>query len=189
MKEFLHRKTSGIFDSFSELEQGEILRRFGVKSVSKNSILLNAGEECKHIYMVRKGCLRSYFTTKDGREKTRSLWLENDLGTAFTSFISQSPSLESISAVDDTEFYYIHHSDFFHLVDTDPLWLRFYKSILEYSYLLQSRKVEALMTLTAKQRFQKLQNGNPKLIQRLSNKILASFLDMREETLSRAKGK
>src|SRR5205085_1932253 len=123
----------------------EIFKRFFVKAVLKNSILVNAGEECKYIYIIKKGCLRSYFTTKDGREKTRSIWLENDLGTAFTSFISQSPSIESISAVDDTEFYFIHRSDFFVLVETDPLWLRFYKNILEYSYLMQSRKVEALM--------------------------------------------
>jgi hypothetical protein len=60
---------------------------------------------------------------------------------------------------------------------------------LEHAYLNQSRKIEALMTLNAKQRYQKLLKGNPTLIQRLSNKTLASFLHMREETLSRIKSK
>jgi len=57
------------------------------------------------------------------------------------------------------------------------------------AYSFQNRKIEQLVTLTAKQRYNIVLKENPVLIQRLSNRILASYLDIREETLSRLKSK
>jgi TRAP-type mannitol/chloroaromatic compound transport system substrate-binding protein len=66
-------------------------------------------------------------------------------------------------------------------------WKNFYQKILEKAYSFQNRKIETLVTLTAKQRYEQLLTENPAFVQRLSNKVLASYLDMREETLSRLK--
>jgi CRP-like cAMP-binding protein len=168
-----------------ELEKNEA--RFKLKHVAKNTILLNVGNICKEFYFVKKGCLSNYFINKDGFVKTRLIILDGEAGTALTSFISQTPSIEFVEALEDSELLTISHLDFYDLVKREPKWQAFYQSFLEATHLYQSRKVEALMTLNATQRFQKLLKGNPVLIQRLSNKVLASFLDMREETLSRIK--
>ena len=56
---------------------------------------------------------------------------------------------------------------------------------MAYSY--QNRRIEQLVTLSAKQRYEQVLNDHPSLIQKLSNKMLASYLDIREETLSRLK--
>ena len=68
-------------------------------------------------------------------------------------------------------------------------WKIFYQKILEMAYSFQNRKIEQIVTLTAKQRYDNILKENPILIQRLSNKMLASYLDIREETLSRLKSK
>ncbi len=75
-----------------------------------------------------------------------------------------------------------------------PHWCRrltdiCYWKMLEMAYCFQNRKIEELVTLTAKQRYDNVLNENPILIQRLSNRVLASYLDIREETLSRLKSK
>ena len=113
--------------------------------------------------------------------------LDNQIGTTLSSFISQKKSIEFIEALEDTELLAIGRDDFYRLVKEISNWKNFYLQILENAYSFQNRKIETLVTLTAKQRYEQLLTENPIFIQRLSNKVLASYLDMREETLSRLK--
>jgi CRP-like cAMP-binding protein len=175
--------------NFTEPLSDKIIAHFKPLKVKRNTRLLHEGEVCKELYYVHKGCLRTYFIDKDGTEKTSAAILDNNTGTAWTSFISQQPSIEFIEATEDSELLTISHTEFYRLTKKDIAWKDFYLQSLEHAYLNQGRKIEALMTLNAQQRYQKLLKGNPRLIQRLSNKTLASFLHMREETLSRIKSK
>jgi CRP-like cAMP-binding protein len=109
------------------------------------------------------------------------------IGTALTSFISRKPSVEFIEALEDTELLSISHSDFYRLNKDLDSWKMFYQRILEMAYSFQNKKIEHLVTLTAKQRYNLVLKETPILIQRVSNKVLASYLDIREETLSRLK--
>ncbi|MGC3945729.1 MAG: Crp/Fnr family transcriptional regulator [Chryseolinea sp.] len=166
-----------------------ILKRFYSLSASKNTILLRPSEKCEKLYYVLSGCVRTYFTDEQGVEKTSSVTLPNSFTTAWSAFVSQSPSLEYIEAVEPSELLVIDHQELHRLKESDMEWKEFYSKLLEVAVLTQSRKIEALMTLSAQQRYMKLLNGNPKLIQNVSNRVLASFLDMREETLSRLKSR
>ncbi|HEY0667227.1 MAG TPA: cyclic nucleotide-binding domain-containing protein [Sphingobacteriaceae bacterium] len=178
-----------LFADFDEQELDKISDCFRPKSVSKNSILLHAGSICKEFYFIDTGCIRTFFLDKNGHEKTRYVMLDNHIGTALTSFISQKPSIEFIEALDDTELLAICHSDFYRLNKEMNSWKNFYQRILELAYSFQNKKIEQLVTLTAKQRYDMILKENPVLIQRLSNRVLASYLDIREETLSRLKSK
>ncbi len=83
----------------------------------------------------------------------------------------------------------ISHADFYRLNSQMDNWRNFYQRILEMAYSFQNGKIEQRVTLTAKQRYEVILNENPALVQQVSNKILASYLDIREETLSRLKSK
>lgn len=172
-----------MFADFDEHELERISDCFKSKSVTKNSILLNEGNICKEFYFVNTGCIRTFFIDKNGHEKTRYVMLDNHIGTALTSFISQKPSIEFIEVLEDTELLRIKHSDFYLLNKEMDNWKNFYQRILEMAYSYQNRKIEHLTTLTAKQRYDNVLKENPILIQRLSNRVLASYLDIREETL------
>ncbi|MBS1600695.1 MAG: Crp/Fnr family transcriptional regulator [Bacteroidetes bacterium] len=172
---------------FDERELDQIVNLFKPKSVKKNSILLHEGNISREFYYIHTGGLRTFFISKNGQEKTRYVMLDNHIGTALKSFISQKPSIEFVEAIDDTELLAISHQDFYHLNEEIHSWKNFYQNILERAYSFQNRKIEELVTLTAKQRYEQLLQENPVFIQKLSNKVLASYLDMREETLSRLK--
>jgi CRP-like cAMP-binding protein len=178
-----------MFAAFDEHELDEISECFKLKSVTKNTILLHEGNICKEFYFVNTGCIRTFFIDKNGHEKTRYVMLDNHIGTALTSFISQKQSVEFIEALEDTELLAISHAHFFALNKEMVSWKNFYQRILEMAYSFQNGKIEQLVTLTAKQRYDIVLKDNPVLIQRLSNRILASYLDIREETLSRLKAK
>lgn len=174
---------------FEDSDLEKIVQCFKPKSVKKNAILLRSGTICTEFYFVHSGCIRTYFLDKKGIEKTRLLAHDCSIGTALTSFISQKPSFEFVEALEDSELLYIHHIDFYKLNKELVSWKEFYQNILEMAYSFQNKKIESLVSLNAAQRFQQLMLENPSLIQRVSNKVLASYLDITPETLSRLKSK
>lgn len=174
---------------FSENDLDVIVSCFKPRAVQKGTILLHEHEVCREFYFVNNGCLRTYFIDRKGAEKTRLILHDMNIGTALTSFISQKPSFEFVDALEHTELMYITHSDFYKLVEEMPSFAVFYRKILEMAYTFQNRRIESLVALDAHERYRQLLADNPILIQKVSNKILASYLDVTQETLSRLKGK
>lgn len=157
--------------------------------VKRNTIILSQGEVCSHFYFLEKGCMRTYYITQDGQEKTRLISFDNTPITALTSFINQKPSVEYIDALEDSEILSISHNDFFILLDEIPSWALFYRKNLELAFAFQNNRIEDLVTLSAKERYEKLLKDRPHYIQRLSNRVVASYLGISQETLSRLKSK
>lgn len=175
--------------NLDEQQIDKIAECFKKKTAKANTILLSEGETCKEFYFINSGCVRTFYITKQGHEKTRYVAFENSIVTSIASFISQQPSFEFVDTLESSELYAIKHDDFFRLVSELPEWEKFYRTLLETAYIYQNKKIENLVTLTAKERFEKLMNDHPKYVHRLSNRILASYLDFRQETLSRIKSK
>ncbi len=173
--------------AFDDADLEKILPCFKPKSVRKHTLLLQTGEVCKAFYYVHTGCLRTGFLDRNAEEKTRLVMTDSTIGTALTSFISQQPSFEFISAVEDSELLYISYADFYQLNKACLNWTYFYQRMLEMAYSYQNRRIEQFVTLTAKKRYEMVMRENPLLLQKLSNKELASYLGIREETLSRLK--
>jgi len=167
----------------------KILSNFKPYIAKKNSLLLSGGETCNKLYFVNKGCIRTYYITEKGQEKTRYITFEGSIITSLSSFISQKPSFEFVETLEDSDLLYISRTKFFQLVHDLREWEKFYSRLLEFAYIYQNKKIEELVTLSAPERYAVLMQENPEFIQRLPNKILASYLDITQETLSRLKSK
>jgi CRP-like cAMP-binding protein len=167
----------------------EIVTHFKPITVKKNTILLALGETCNKLYFINKGCLRTYYLTEQGHEKTRLIAFEGMVVSALSSFISQTSSFEFVETLEDSEVLYISRNDFYQQMKEHPEWEKFYLKLLEFAYIYQNKKIEQLVTLSAGERYALLMKEHPQYIQRLSNKILASYLDITQETLSRLKSK
>jgi len=163
--------------------------RLKLKKAKRNEILLEAGSICRHMYFVNKGCLRVYLSDTEGRESTRFLIPDGRFGTAFPSFILQEPSPASIQALEPSEVLYISYADFRELPDLLPQWEKIYLKNLEHDYIMSIRRIESLITMDAKERYALLMKTEPGLIQRLPSKIIADYLGISQETLSRLKSK
>jgi CRP-like cAMP-binding protein len=167
----------------------EISSYFKPLSFKKSTILLSQGETCSKLYFVNKGCIRTYYITEQGYEKTRLIAFEGMIATSLTSFISQRPPFEFVDTLENSELLYISHVNFYKLTNEIPEWEKFYIKLLEFAYSYQNKKIEELVTLSAGERYAVLMKEHPGYIQRLSNKVLASYLDITHETLSRLKSK
>ncbi len=150
-------------------------------------MLLVAGEVCKALYFINIGCLRFYSQTVEGKEMTRYFAFENKFGTDMSSFISLSPSFESIEVLEDTELLMISRTDFFNLVETVPQVNFIYRDMLEMAYVTTQRRIYGFQGDTALDRLKWLMQYQPKVLSRLSSRVIATYLGVTPYTLSRLK--
>ena len=163
--------------------------KFKFKTFQRNEVILKAGDTCSYMYFVKSGCLRVFMLDAEGKESTRFLVFENKFGTAFPSFTLQEPSLAFIQSLEASEVLCINYHDFQHLLDHFPGWEKVYRINLEKDYIESIKRIESLITVDAKDRYKLLLSNNQALVKRLPSKIVADYLGISQETLSRLKSK
>ncbi len=186
MYELLYRyfteKTGIEYQTFSEFHHF-----FKLKEVKRNEFVVKEGEICHHNIFVNKGCLKIYSISNDGKELIRYFAFEGKFGTALSSFIEKIPSFEYVQAVEPSEILTISRQDFFHLVNTVPQVNFIYRDILEMAYITSQKRIYGLQGNNALERLKWLMKYQPKVLSRLSNKIIASYIGVTPYTLSRLK--
>lgn len=174
---------------FSAAELQTVLPCFALRRTKRNESLLTKGEVCRHVYFVNQGCLRAFYLQPDGHEATRYVAFENQFGTALKSFITRQSALEFLQTVEASELLAIAHADFYRLLATVPAWAGVYAAQLEGAYLVNTWRLESFITLDARQRYEDLLQTNPHIVRRLSNRLVASYLGITPESLSRLKAR
>ncbi|MEO6831877.1 MAG: Crp/Fnr family transcriptional regulator [Chitinophagaceae bacterium] len=165
-----------------------IAKNIFFKSVKKNTILKQEGSTIKELYFVVSGCVRVYNVKKDNQESTRSISFENTYCWAIN-FLNNLPIHEYIEALADSELLVFTKEKFYHLVDTSPNFRKVYMISLENIALIYASRVEGLLSLDAYERYQKLLSNSPDIVLSISNKIVASYLGITEQSLSRIKAR
>ena len=179
---YLQTKTGISEKTFSEFSQ-----YFKARKVKKSEIILREGEICRYNYFVNNGCLKFYSINDEGHQLTRYFAFEGKFGTALSSLIDQKPSFEYIQAIEKSELLMISRQDFFQLVNTVPQINTIYRDILEMAYVTSQKRIYGLQGKTALEQLKWLMEYQPKILSRLSNKEIASYLGITPFTLSRLK--
>ena len=109
--------------------------------------------------------------------------------TSFSSFISQTPSVETIELLEDSILYAIHYDDLQHLYKTYPIMEHIGRLIAEYHYNSLAMKSYRLKFSNSAERYEALFNTKIEIIRRTPIGIIASYLGMSIETLSRIRSK
>lgn len=166
-----------------------VLSYFQSVKKHKNEILLPKGKNSQVSYFVIKGCLRLFYLDEEGKDITRYIAFENQFATELVSFITNQPAQEAIQVIENSELLYITHEDFRHLMTIVPVWKDFYSIYLEKAYVNNAKRLISFTTLNASERYKKLFKINPDIVKRLPNKVVASYINISQETLSRIKAK
>ena len=173
--------------TISSEKLSKITAKFKPVSVKRNTILHRQAELCDKLYFVDKGCIRVYYLSETGNERTRLFAFEGMIVTSLAAFISGEPAFEFVEVLEDSELLAISRTDFFVLTREVVEWKDFYCKLLEFAYIHSNRMIERLVTLTAKERYEQLLVQNPRVVKQLPNKMIATYLDISPETLSRIK--
>ncbi len=167
------------YDSFKD--------SFVLKKVKRNEFLLREGEVCNFNLFVTSGTLRMFHIGSEGQEFTRYFAFENKFGTSLTSLIEGKPAIESIQAVEKSEVLKISKADFLDLVERVPAVNLIYRNMLEQAYITSQRRIYDLQGKSALERLKWLMAHQPGILNRIPNKLVASYLGITSYTLSRIK--
>lgn len=168
---------------------GIVLQQFKPVICKRQDQLLRQGEVCRHVYFVAEGCLQVYVTDGEGHENTRDIVIEQQWCSELISFGQQIPAEENIRAVEPSRLLAIDRAAFMRMMEIVPPFAQAYKQILEASYANSVHRLNAFVSMDALDRVKWLMQYRPTLMTRLPGKLIASYLGISQETLSRLKNR
>lgn len=154
----------------------------------KRTILLEPGQVCSRFYFIEKGLARTYFIS-GSKELTTDLCIDQEFLADFSSFFSQQPSTQYIELLENSELYYMEYKDLQSLYDKHSVMERLGRLIAEYHYTSLSAHTYNLKFNTTSERYKQLFTRKLEVIKRTPIGIIASYLGMSIENLSRIRSK
>jgi CRP-like cAMP-binding protein len=155
------------------------------KKLRRRQYLLQEGDTCKYNAFISKGSLRSYITDTKGQEVILKLPLENEWVTDYEGFATGKPSIMHIDALEDSELLLIDRKSWDDLCATTPWFERYVRLMLEESAVANQYRTIANISYPADSRYSCFARNYPEVVQRVPQHMIASYLGMSAETLSR----
>lgn len=162
-----------------------ILSFFQPVTKRKHQYLLQEGETASKEYWVIKGCVKSYFIEDSGKEHILQFAMENWWITDYESFVKQLPSKTAIDCIEDCELLYITYENRDKLTATMHKMERFWAKKSKMGRIALQKRIVSLLQNSAKERYDQLLEQYPTLFQRVPKKMIAAYLGVSRETLSR----
>jgi CRP/FNR family transcriptional regulator, cyclic AMP receptor protein len=184
LKKFL----SGNTDFLPEHEE-LINASFRPYTTKRNEVLVAKGAIATNLYFVVKGCLRIFITDEFEKESTRYLIFEGSMGTSFPSFILKQPSNAILQSIGMAELLVLSYDNRERLLKEIPGWETETRKGMELEYIASIQRIESFVSMDAKARYAELMKTRPEFILNLPARIVADYLGISKETLSRLKSK
>tara|TARA_Y100001963_G_scaffold25088_1_gene34004 strand:- start:601 stop:1182 length:582 start_codon:yes stop_codon:yes gene_type:complete len=160
---------------------------FAVKKLRKKQFLLQEGDYCKNLAFVSKGALKSYTIDDKGQEHISLLAWEGWWVSDFKSFICDEKAILYIEAIEDSEVLLISHSNYEDLLTKIPSMERYFRILYQNSLVTKDRRLISSNTYSAEEKYLHLIKMYPFISQRIPQNLIASYLGLSPETISRVK--
>jgi CRP-like cAMP-binding protein len=177
------------FSQLSENEELAITSRWHYRKVSKNQLLISAGDVCDKIIFIKKGAVRIFNCDSKGNEITYLFAFDGQPLTDPISFFEQVPSEFSADTMEATEFYWTSHAEFQSLLEAYPKFEKAVRSIIVAQMPREKQVLKYQREGSAREKYEGLEKTHPEIITRVPLKYIASYLGITGETLSRIRGK
>lgn len=157
-------------------------------TLAKGALLLQDGEVCEQVWFIGQGLVRAYFL-KDGEEVTQQFFFEGSYTTDYESFLTRRPTRLHLQALEPTLLLALHREAMQRLYAADPGAERMGRRIAEEIFLSVSRRNRSFLLDSAEQRYLDLMRERPKVMQRVPQRHIASYLGVKPESLSRIRAR
>ncbi len=177
-RQFIHNYTM-----ISDAEWAIVEKHLVRMEVKKETMILEEGKICRHLYFLESGLLR-FFILKNGNDITKYF---TDIPYCFTSiqsFEAQIPAKESIETLEDTVLWAMTSENVRSLFSL-PSWNTFARKLIQEVQTYTDEILEEMQTETAENRYKKMLFEHDPLLQRVPLKHIASYLGIAPQSLSR----
>jgi CRP-like cAMP-binding protein len=175
--------------TISSSDFAAMLPYFRSVKVKKKENLVTEGTLCRKNYFVLKGSLRMFFLTGNGSEQTIQFAIENWWMTDVDAFGKGRTATFSVQAMEHSEVMEVDKEDMEQLLAEHPLMERYFRMVYERAYAASLFRVKYIFELSKEQFYNHFTSQYPAFIQRIPQKILASFLGFSPEYLSELRKK
>lgn len=160
---------------------------FVPKKIRKRQYFLQEGEVCKYSAFIVKGAMRKYSVDDKGVEHMVSLYLEDWWVSDRESFTMLTPSPFNIDAWEDSELLIVSKSDSIELMNI-PAFNEMARTLDEKHSFSSQKRINSFISKSAEQRYIDFLTAYPEFLQRFPQHLVASYLGITRETLSRIRG-
>ena len=151
-------------------------------------MVLDANRVCTESYFINKGILRTYFI-KDGKEISEYFCGLNEWTNSPKSFMQRKKDIYYIDAIENTEAYVIHVNDLVYLFDNFPEMERYARLSMGSVFGHLMERIVSMRFTSAKERYHHFQETYSSIYHRIPLGMVASYLGITQETLSRIRAK
>lgn len=183
MKEILIQFLSE-FNELTESQIQELAQSMTVVEFKRNDLIVKEGQMCSLCYFVLKGCLRQY-VIQDGVEKTVAIYTENQAINYYSNQSEQRASTSYLTSVEDAVLLVGSPDKNEELYSRFPILVEITRKMVEADLGKAQDTLAKIITSTPEQRYKNLLSERPDLLQRLPQHIIASYLGITPESLSR----
>jgi len=162
---------------------------FREKTLRKKQLIVQPGFVAQHRFYVTEGALRSFITNPSGDETTIALAAADWWITDYNSYIYQQPATLFVEAVTKSTVLQLSFDDEAILKKMNPKFEMFFRIIAERGLAAQQRRLITNLTQSAEERYESFAAAYPQFINLIPQYIIASFLGMSTEFLSKIRNK
>ena len=168
-------------------EETILLSKIVHRNYLKEQYIAQQGDICKSVNFIISGCTKTFYMDLEGQEHIVMFsiedWWTSDLG----SFITQTPSDFNVQCIESTQLIQFTYDNLEELYKEIPKLERLFRKIVERAFAASQKRIIRNFSLTAKERYQIFKKTNPKINQRVPQYMIASYLGVTKEFLSKIK--
>lgn len=173
-------------DPLTEDEKAMFKQAFLPYKLRRRQYFLQAGNQCKHFAFITKGAMRQYTVDDKGAEHIVRLGIEDWWMGDRESFTMFSPSEYHIDAWEDTEMLIVSRPDSIMLRQI-PAFCQMTNQLDDRNNIANQRRITSSISSSAEKRYTDFAECYPQLLRRFPQHIIASYLGITKDTLSRVK--
>lgn len=184
----MHQKLREHIEKIVPLSDDEfafVLTHFTSRRYKKHQFLIQEGDAVKYSYFVVSGLLKLVYTDDTGKEHIVSFAMEDWWESDYYAYHTRTEATMSLECLEDTEVFCLSFEDYKKLCDGLQKMERFFLQKSNAGFLASQRRIISWLTSSAKERYEQLVKQYPSLVQRVPKSLLATYLGVSRETLSR----
>ena len=166
-------------------EKYTIEQAFSTIEIAKGDLWVQQGKICDQVGFVVSGKLRNFYIDESGGEVTCYFVSSENFISSFTSFLTNTPANENISALENSVIRVISKKDLEELCERVPKMQLFRRVIAENLFITMEKRIFMLQSQSAHERYENMLKNNPDIILSVPLQYTASFLGITPQHLSR----
>ncbi|PWG78748.1 Crp/Fnr family transcriptional regulator [Pararcticibacter amylolyticus] len=162
-----------------------IISHFTVKKLKKHRFLVQADEPVTNDFWVRKGLLIAYYSNDQGKEHIMQFAMEDWWITDYQAYFNQSKATLNVVCLEDTEVLCLSLHNREKICRELHKIEHFFRRKSNAGYIALQKRILTFLDSSAKERYEQFLMQYPSLLQRIPKTLIASYLGVSRETLSR----